>query len=160
MSSYLSTSGISEDLTTALKTSGVQTVEAFKNLNASQWLFQYAPDKWTPGMILQHLIDTERIFAYRALRFSRGDNTALQGFDENQYACGYKTLVKDATATCQAFLITRASTVQIFEECTPEMFGLSGIANNRAWTVNDLGWAIVNHNKHHVQILQTRYLHL
>lgn len=156
--SYLSSSGTPEALPQALTASALKTVSAFKNLSPKQWTFRYAPEKWTPGMILQHLIDTEHIFTYRALCFSRADKTVLPGFDENAYAKIYNQMDLEPEKTCHAFSVTRAATLQLFEACSPLMLGYSGIANNTQWTVNELGWAIVNHNVHHLQILQTQYL--
>jgi uncharacterized damage-inducible protein DinB len=120
--------------------------------------FKYAEGKWTIKDILQHLIDTERVFAYRALRFARKDFTSLPGFDENDYADvseGFKRSIRDLLTE---LAIVRESTLCLFKTFNEETLLLNGIASGREMSVRALGFIIIGHQNHHQQIFKERYL--
>lgn len=119
---------------------------------------QYAEGKWTIKDILQHLIDTERVFAYRALRFARKDNTPLPGFEENYYAKvaeGCKRSIRDLLTE---LAIVREATLCLFRTFSDETLVLKGIASGREMSVRALGFIIIGHQNHHQRIFQERYL--
>ena len=146
-----------ELLTQALQQAAEKTLAVFSNTQLNPE-FCYAAGKWTPLMILQHLIDTERVFLYRALSFSRKDPQALPGFDENRYAETYPLLKLNLKKALNVFQITRNATVAFFNECALEMYMYSGKANQHTRSVNELGWSLVNHNLHHINVINKLYL--
>jgi hypothetical protein len=129
-----------------------------ETLPAGKLDFAYAEGKWTVGELLGHIIDAERIFTYRALCFSRGDKTNLPGFDENAYVpnsnAGARTLLSIKTELENL----RVSTIDFFGSLSPEMLSRSGIANNTEISVLTLGYVIAGHSRHHLNILNERYL--
>ncbi len=120
----------------------------------------YAAGKWTIKSIIQHMIDTEKIITYRALRFSRNDVTALPGFDEDHFAdnadADHRTL--SDLRTEQALL--RQVSLQMFQSFTPAMFQRKGLASNNEISVLALGFVVVGHELHHWNIIRDRYLTL
>ena len=120
--------------------------------------YQYAEGKWTIKDILQHLIDSERVFAYRALRFARRDFTPLPGFEENDYAevaNGSKRSIRDLLTE---LAIVREATLCLFRTFSDETLQLKGIASGREMSVRALGFIIIGHQNHHQKIFQERYL--
>lgn len=120
--------------------------------------YAYAEGKWTIKQLLQHLIDAERIFAYRALWIARKSETPLPGFDENQFAeiaDGSKRTMKDLIAELVA---VRASTKMLFDRFTAEELQYAGISNKNNVTVNAIGFITLGHILHHKKIIEERYL--
>jgi len=119
--------------------------------------FAYDTGKWTIKQVLQHVIDAERVFAYRALCFARNEKQSLPGFDENEYAShaevGHRTLkeLKDE------FLTVRQTSVLMFHGFTEQMLDRNGVANKNPITVLSLGYVIIGHWRHHQHILRERY---
>ncbi|MBT1706845.1 DinB family protein [Fulvivirgaceae bacterium PWU5] len=120
--------------------------------------YRYGPDKWTIKELLCHLIDAERIFTYRALRFARNDKTALHGFEENDYAPEANAHGRTLAEIAQEAMHVRQSTVDLYKSFTPEMLQRSGTANGKTLSVFHLGYVIAGHELHHYNILRERYL--
>jgi hypothetical protein len=120
----------------------------------------YAPGKWQVADILQHLIDTERIMSYRALRFARRDGTALPGFEENDYAAAALGHERGIPDLLEELKIVRVSTIYLFESFTDEMLQHSGTANDSEISVLALGFIIAGHQAHHLGVIEERYLPL
>jgi hypothetical protein len=120
--------------------------------------FRYAEGKWTIKDIVQHLIDTERVFAYRSLRFARKDQTPLPGFDENVYVDATDANKRTLTDLLQEFKVVRMSTLFLFKSFTIEELMYSGMASNNSFTVRALGFITIGHQKHHQRIIAERYL--
>ncbi|HTA27810.1 MAG TPA: DinB family protein [Bacteroidia bacterium] len=117
----------------------------------------YAPGKWTIKDIMQHLIDAERIFAYRALRFGRNDKTPLTGFEENDYAITAEASRRSLDEILNEFFAVRETTIQLFKSFTAEMLMREGQMPSGSITVLGIGFAIAGHNRHHMEILKERY---
>ena len=117
----------------------------------------YAPGKWTGKDILQHLIDAERVFSYRAMRFARNDRTALPSFDENNYAFTAEANRRDLSDLLDEFCVVRDSTSHLFESLTPEMLVRTGEVWSGTMSAAGIGFAIIGHNIHHFGILRERY---
>ncbi len=120
----------------------------------------YAPGKWTIRDIIQHLIDTERIMAYRALRFARADNTPLPGFDEElfgQTAGANQRLLADLY---DEYALLRRTNITLFQSFTDEMLQRRGAGNYQALSVLAIGFMLIGHARHHVNIIRERYLPL
>ena len=118
----------------------------------------YAPGKWTVKQLIQHLIDAERVFAYRAVRFARRDSTPLAGFEEDDYAAVANVKERSIADLTAEFHCVRDSTEKLFASFTTDDLRQSGIASNHAISVTSLGWVILGHYEHHKQILMERYL--
>ena len=147
----------SEELIPALINSGNLTVDLIKSIPEASGDYRYADGKWSIKEVLAHVIDAERIFAYRALRFARNDKTELVGFDENNYAresnAGSRRLYK----ILEEFNNVRASTIDLFASFNDEMLNRTGVANGQEMSVNALGFIIAGHETHHREVLNERY---
>ncbi len=133
-------------------------IKFVQNLPMDMFDYRYAPDKWTIKDILQHIIDAERVFCYRALCFARKDATNFPGFDENEYA-----LQTDANSRSIIDLLTelsalRQATILLFKTFSEEKLLQSGMANNNIMSVRALGFVVIGHQNHHQRVFEERYL--
>ena len=143
-----------------LATLGAQvetTAAALRDLPAARADLAYAPGKWTVRQVLGHVIDTERVMAYRALRFARADATPLPGFDENHFAAsaphGHVAIVE---LTVELVLLRRAN-LCFLGQLDAAAWGRGGTANDQPITVRALAWVMAGHELHHRRILAERY---
>ena len=121
-------------------------------------LYRYAEGKWTIKEVLVHIIDDERIYAYRALRFARNDKTELPGFDQDPYAFYSNANVRSIESIIEEYEAVRMSTITLFNGFSDDVMLRSGVANNNEVTVRALGYHIAGHELHHLNILKNRYL--
>lgn len=135
-----------------------QTNAVFEKLTAEQWKFAYAPEKWTLAEVLVHIIDTERVMAYRALRFARKDATSLPGFDQDVFAESVSGFNWDFKLLLEDYQAVRKATITLYKQMNNEMLDFKGMANNLPMTARVLGFVIAGHNLHHLKIVQQRYL--
>jgi hypothetical protein len=119
--------------------------------------FAYAPGKWTVKQVLQHCIDTERIFAYRALCIARGETQPLPGFDEKLYAANVNVENKSLQSLKDEMLLVRQSAVMLFSNLTNTELDRTGTVGGNALTPLALGFLIAGHWLHHQSILTSRY---
>ncbi len=120
--------------------------------------FSYEPEKWTVAQVLQHVIDTERIFQHRAFRFSRGDTSVLPGFDQDSYAEKSMAERRSKESIIEEYKIVRKSTISLFANLDRNALENTGIASGVVWSVAALGFVICGHQKHHRDIIRERYL--
>ncbi len=120
----------------------------------------YAPGKWSVPVILQHLIDTERIMDYRALRFARRDKTALAGYDENHYADLTLTTSRKVADLLEELKLVRVSSIYLFDSFSEDDLVQTGTANNSEVSVAAMAYAIAGHQMHHLKVIEERYLPL
>lgn len=132
-------------------------IEAWNVIPTEKINFAYAPGKWTIKQMLQHVIDTERIFAYRALVIARKEPAALLGFDENEYAKNATASHRNWNEMIAEWKILRQSTNMLFGSFTEEDLKQKGTANNLPISVNALGFIIFGHALHHLHVLKERY---
>ena len=148
---------------------GTNVVEAIKNSISTQIDFlgaipldkaDYAYDegKWTIKQLVQHLIDTERIFLYRALTFVREENAEVPGFDHDAYTDHLQLDHVQLPKLVGELMTVRLSTITFYENLRPEHFHCSGKANGVRLTVGEIGKIQVGHSMHHIKIIQERYL--
>lgn len=126
-------------------------------LTAAQALMRYAPGKWTPKEILLHLADAERIFTYRALRFARGDEQSLPGFDENAFAANSEANDRTMSDLLTEYHAVRAATLALFGSFTAAQLDRVGQANGGGISVRALLFITAGHERHHLRILRERY---
>jgi len=146
------------DLLQALRISGHRTLELVYTIKEEQRDHRYADDKWTIRELLCHMIDAERIFAYRALRFARKDKTPLPGWEENDYAPVANAQGRSLKQIADEMRHVRLSSIDLFEGFTEEMLRHRGTANNNEMSVATIGFVIAGHETHHRKILTERYL--
>lgn len=120
--------------------------------------FRYAPDKWSLKEVLGHINDSERIFAYRALRIARNDQTNIEGFEQDDYVrygpfarCRLEELVED-------YIAVRRSTLSLFRNLDEAAWTRRGVANKNEVTVRALAYIVAGHELHHRRILEEKYL--
>ena len=148
----------SENWLEELRNSGAQTLEIYEKLSEEHSYFAYAEGKWTLKELLQHLIDAERIFIYRALRFSRNDQTELAGWDEELYAKEYFLNDVSLQTLLEEFDLLRKSNILFFGNLKEEILSRKGVANGTEISVETIGKLIIGHNIHHLNIIRERYL--
>ena len=119
---------------------------------------RYAPDKWTIRELFQHLVDTERVFKYRALSFARGDTTPLPGFDENAWAAASRAEEREFHRILREHDQVRGASLALFRSFGPDQLMAKGTADGTVCTVRTLGWAIAGHVVHHMTVVRERYL--
>jgi uncharacterized damage-inducible protein DinB len=146
------------DLLTALRSSGYRTQELVHAIPEKKMDFRYADGKWTIRELLCHMIDAERIFAYRALRFARNDKTNLPGWEENDYAPQANAANRSLKKIADEMQHLRTSNIDMFEGFTEDMLVRKGTANNNEMSVVALGFIIAGHETHHRNVLKERYL--
>lgn len=141
----------------AFEHSAKRFAETIDGFTEDQGLFRYEPGKWTIKEVLGHVLDTERIMAYRALRFARKDPTPLAGFEENDYAPEANASGRELAGFRKEFVNLRRSTLDLFRSFTEEMMERTGTSNGARLSVRALGYIIAGHMLHHSRILTDRY---
>ena len=127
-------------------------------VSEEDWNYAYAPGKWTLKELVQHIIDGERIFAYRALCIARGDQTSLPGFDENAYAAHSSANARSGASILEELHALDKSTQCLFGSFNDEQLAATGIANGKPISVNAIGYILAGHVLHHTRIIRERYL--
>jgi len=135
-----------------------ETEEMIHPLSEDKMHYSYAPGKWTIKDMLLHMSDSERIFIYRALRFSRGDQTQLPGFEESLYALHAGANEREKEDILREYSLVRESSIAFIESLTDEALNRKGLANNILLSVRYIVNLIYGHHKHHLNILRERYL--
>jgi hypothetical protein len=146
------------DIIDILKEQQESTFNFFTGLPADKAGYAYAEDKWTIKQVLGHLIDTERIMAYRAMRFARNDSTGLPGFDQDEYVAHARHNDFELNDLAEEFKQLRKTNLFLFRSLNHQEKQRSGLANNNRVTVNALLYIIAGHELHHLHILKERYL--
>lgn len=146
------------DLPAALHNQYTVFIPFLNSIGEQKSTFAYAPEKWTIKEVLQHIIDAERIFNYRALCIARGETGSLPGFDENAYAANTNTGQRTWQSLVNEFIAVRKSTELLYESFTDEMLQRSGISNNKPATALSFGFITVGHVYHHKKVIEERYL--
>lgn len=120
--------------------------------------FGYAENKWTIKEVIQHVIDAERIFSYRALRIARQDQTPLPGFEENNYVPASFANNRSRAELLADYKAVRQATLSLFDSFSNDMLLQMGTASNSPISVRALGFIMIGHENHHCQIIKERYL--
>lgn len=135
-----------------------KTIKLFNKIPPNKYDYNYAEGKWTVKEVLTHIIDTERIFCYRALRFAREDYTELPGFDQDTYVVAAKANQRSYSALVKEYKTLRAATKSMFKSFDQATLARIGTASGNPFSVRALGYMIVGHETHHRNILMERYL--
>lgn len=139
-----------------------QSLERFEqmlfDLSADKQEYCYQKGKWTIKELVQHMIDAERVFVYRALRFSRKDYADLKGFDENSYVSSYDIHKRSYRNLFDEFVLIRKASIMMFADFDESILDLSGTVDNNSISVRALGFICSGHVMHHLNIIEERYL--
>lgn len=147
-----------EDLIEGLTASYVYIMGLMQGLSEEQLLHRYAEGKWSIKELMVHMMDTERIFAYRALRFARQDKTELPGFDQDAYIKPSKADARDIQNILAEYIAVRNATIELFKSFDEEDLSQKGTASGIEISVRALGYVILGHEVHHLKLIQERYL--
>lgn len=146
------------DVISALQNQVTEMQNLFAGMSDERSDFRYAEGKWTIKELLGHIIDGERVFSYRALRFSRNDKTPLAGFEENSYVANSNFGGAKLADLVEEFSLLRQTNVLLFKSLTDEAWNRFGTASDAEISVRALAFIMVGHVSHHANILKERYL--
>lgn len=141
-----------------LETNGNLVKKLFLSLTPKGLLYRYAPDKWTLKEILVHLIDDERIYTYRALRFARNDNKELHGFDQDDFIKFSGANERGLHNILEGYEAVRKSTITHFNGLPDEALTKVGKTNESKASVRALVYHIAGHELHHLNVIKEKYL--
>ena len=147
-----------DDLITAFKNQLPLLNQFLSTITEEKSAYAYDTGKWTLKELLQHMIDTERIFNYRALCFARKETVSLPGFDENDYAANSNANARSWQDMLEEFISVRNSTEMLYKSFSTDMLENTGKSNNNPATVNSLGFTTLGHFYHHKKVMEERYL--
>jgi hypothetical protein len=146
------------DIIKTLSKQTLQIKNLLKNVSKKKSMHRYSPDKWSILEVTGHIIEIERVFSYRALRFARNDSQPLPGFDENSYIKQSNYNNVKLSDLIKEFCSLREANILMFKNTSEEMSLRQGIANGNKFTVRALAYIMAGHVNHHLKILKQRYL--
>lgn len=146
------------ELIDTLKRNTEEIIEFLKSVPTEKWRYSYSEGKWTVLEMVQHIIDTERIFQYRALCFARNESQSLPGFDHDTYVLNSASHKREPAALIQEFRAVRESGLYLFRSFTDEMLAIKGTMNEITATARAIGFIMAGHALHHKDIIIKRYL--
>lgn len=149
---------IQDDLKTALDKHQTELLSYLKAIPKKKWNYRYAEGKWTVKEVVQHIIDAERVFSYRALCFARKDQTLLPSFDENLFAQNSKADERTKKDLLKELKTVQQSSAQLFTSFDEEQLNQPGTASGKPTYVKGIAYILVGHALHHKKILEERYL--
>lgn len=154
---YIQKSG-NLSLLSGLEQGKLETEAFFKSIPDDALEYRYAEGKWTIKEVLQHIIDTEHVFVYRALRFARQDKTPLPGFEQDDYVLAGAANRRTRDQLLNDYLDLRASTIALYSSFSKKMLEQIGEASGAEMSVRAIGFVLIGHEKHHIDIINERYL--
>jgi hypothetical protein len=149
---------VAGEVVETLERQGAETCALLRGLSEEQGDSRYAPGKWSAKELIGHVIDTERVFAYRLLRFARGDRTPLEGFDQGPYVANSNAAARTVQSLAAEFEHVRAATLDLVRGLDDAAWSRAGVANGNEITVRALAHIMAGHEAHHIGILRGRYL--
>jgi hypothetical protein len=141
-----------------LKYSHKKAIDFLGNINEGKQTYRYSKDKWTVKEIVQHIMDAERVFNYRALRISRKDSIDLPGFDENHFVKHSNANQRDYNILLDEFSSLRKTTIYLYASFTDVAILEKGKINGNTMSVRALGYLTSGHLLHHLDVIKSRYL--
>ncbi len=146
-----------EDILNTLDQQRRETMTLLCGRNEEDGNFRYAPGKWSAKEVLGHVCDTERVFAYRAMRISRADTTPLEGFEQDDYVRHGPFAKRPLEDLVEDFIAVRRATLSLLRNLDEAAWMRRGIANKNEVTVRGLAYIIAGHELHHRGILEEKY---
>ena len=147
-----------DDILKILNEQSKKTQDVLNSFSEHRGNFRYADGKWTVKEVVGHLLDTERVFAYRALCIARGEKKSLPGFDQDDYVSEGNFNRRELFDLNYEYRLLRESNLLLFRSFTPEMLKLKGFANESSITVLAILFIIAGHEKHHMNFLRAKYM--
>ncbi len=154
---YVDLSGTPE-LVMGLMNSGEEGIAFLESIPEEQLSSTYKEGKWTIAEVILHLIDTERIFGYRALCFSRGEQKELPGFEQDDYVAFSNAADFSKEELLEMYKAVRKQTVLMFKSFSKEMLVRKGIGSGSKMSTRAAGYIMIGHQKHHFEVIKKRYL--
>jgi hypothetical protein len=146
------------DLLLLLEEGAEEVLNLLRAFGEERGGYRYAPGKWSVKEVVGHIADTERVFAYRALRFARADTTPLPAFDQDQFVAAAGFDRRTLADLAEEFADVRKATVKLLAGLDAPSLVRKGTASGHPMTVRAAAWIIAGHEQHHAQILRERYL--
>lgn len=145
------------DVVEALRNHALRAETFFNLITEEESSYTYTEGKWTVKEILQHAIDTERIFCYRALAIARKEIATLPSFDERKYATNSMANFRKWKDLTKEFKVVRQSSIALYQSFTEEILECSGKVSDYQMSVLAIGFTIAGHVEHHMKIINERY---
>ena len=145
------------ELVSQLKKGKDSFLQIIEDTPDNMWNYAYADGMWTVAQVYQHIIDTERVFQYRAFCFARKDQTLFPGFDQDDYTNAIKEIALSKNQIIEEYSAVRNATIALFTSFSKETLLQKGTASNMSWSVGGTGFVICGHQQHHQNILNERY---
>ena len=147
-----------ENLFDVLKNQTEEIIALYESLEKGKAEYAYEVGKWSLKGLLVHMVDSERIFSYRVLSISRGEKTALPGFEENEYQAASEYETQSVNDILAQYKATREATTLLLQSLSTKQWNQMGQANGKSISARALAWMIAGHEKHHLRIIKERYL--
>ncbi len=144
--------------TVIIETQLADALQFFSSISEEKSLYRYAPTKWSIREVLNHISDTERAFAFRALWFARNFTAPLPGYDQDIAATGASADKFSWADHIDDFRSVRLATISLFKTLPPEAWLRTGIASDNTFTVRAMAFIIPGHVAHHLSLIRDRYL--
>ena len=149
---------VTNDILGHLETQTSELLTLFATISETQSLQRYAPDKWSFREALNHMNDTERVFAFRAFWFARGASEPLPGFDQDQFSSTAGADARHWSSHVDEFIAIRDSTMKMLRSFPAEAWTRVGTASNNTVSTRALAFMIAGHAEHHRRIFVEKYL--
>lgn len=146
------------DALAALREALDNTTRFLQSIPTEKWNFRYAPGKWSLKESVIHMLDTERVFSYRALRISRNDQKPLQGFDQDDYIPFYHAETRSPESVIEEYRSIRLATLSLFQNLDEAAVNRMGTASGKGVSVRALAYMIAGHEQHHMRLAREKYL--
>ena len=146
-----------DNVIVALETQRLHMVQVLSARSEREGNFRYGPGKWSVKEVVGHLADSERVFAYRAMRIARGDRTPLSGFEQDDYVRSGGFGERRLTDLAEEFAAVRSGSIALFRSLNEPAWSRRGVANNNEVSVRALAFITAGHELHHQRILEERY---
>ncbi|MEP0860534.1 MAG: DinB family protein [Ignavibacterium sp.] len=147
-----------EDILNILSSLNKETSDVLNSFSQNKGDFAYAPGKWSVKEVVGHMMDTDRIFAYRALAIARGEKQPLPSFDQDEYVKNGMFKSRELSDLTYEYRLLRESNILLFKGFDQSVYSNRGVAAGNEVTVLALMWMIAGHQKHHINILREKYL--
>lgn len=145
------------DIVATLRREGERTASWLARLPAGSWKLIPGPGKWSVSQVVLHVVDSERVLSYRALRFARGDRTPLPGFDQDLWVPNSGAGSRAPESLVAEFRAVREASLHLYESVPADGWDREGLANEHPVTVRALAWFVAGHELHHRRLLVERY---
>lgn len=146
-----------EDVLIAMAQQSSQTQKVLASIDDAQGAFRYAASKWSVKEVLGHMVDAERVMAYRALAVARGETQSLPGFDEEEYVRHASFDTWRIGDLAESYALVRRANLVMFSNLPEEAWDRRGVANEHPVSTRALAYIIVGHERHHLAVLKERY---